>query len=764
MSIVHLKSPGQKAPNCGGKANTLAELLQADFPVPDAIALNAPPTSPQAWDAILTWWNTHNNPPLAVRSSACGEDGADFSFAGQHDSLLNVTTEATLRAAIDQCFASTDSQHAKSYRREFGIAKNAVRMNVILQLMVDARYAGVFFSHDPRRREETWLIEYVEGLGEDLVSGRVTPKHLTDEDIEKPEFSPFKCVLESATRAADFLDYPLDMEWAIDKQGRIHILQCRPITTQSVDLDDALRRHFDALRKVHPADTTWDGQPFSEWPGQASRAGCSLWEKAFSDGHAFDSALRELGYCGCPPGTGSLIDRVCGRPFVNLARLMSCFYGAIPCRMIATPEPNLKFDGRQLSLKTVLNLPSALCTMFRVTGRMSSSRGTLLKTCRASLEEHRNAIEKRSSQSIANPTDALNTLRHCYHQVTTHDFKWPLTLIMLIQSTSKTLETHLAKVYGNDKASAKLQEWMAIGLHTETMQMQQALQSAIAHPEARDAFVANYGHRGPGELDLARPRWRERTERLFGPAKGQTREAKNPDQSVDDQIAAITSFRKTLIQQEWTLLRDMLELREAWKMSLMRSFQDIRQQLLLLGVHSELGDSIFHLNIDEILESGLEGLKQATTQSTIEARTAEQSTFSIISLPDVLTLETLNTLLDVPELDTETTQQGVALSPGLAQGVVRVVTGDPSDVDITSWPNDVILVTESTDPGWTPLFAEVRGIVVEKGGVLSHCAIVAREMGIPAVSQIAHCYRLYKDGDSVWVDGLNGTVRFTNDD
>ncbi|MDE0839170.1 MAG: PEP-utilizing enzyme, partial [Kiritimatiellae bacterium] len=624
--------------------------------------------------------------------------------------------------------------------------------------------AGVFFSHDPRRHEETWLIEYIEGLGEDLVSGRVTPKHLTEGDIAKPEFVPFKAVLESATRAAEFLNYPLDMEWAIDQEGLIHILQCRPITTQSVDLEDSLRRHFDTLRETHPAGTSWDGQPFSEWPGQASSAGCSLWEKAFSDGHAFDSALRELGYRGCPPGTGSLIDRVCGRPFVNLARLMSCFYGPIPCRMIATPEPNLKFDGRNLSLKTVLNLPLALATMFRVTGRMSSSRGALLTTCRASLEEHRDSIKGQSPQSAATPTDTFENLRHHYTQVTTHDFKWALTLIMLIQSTSKTLETHLAKVYGSDKASSKLQEWMAVGLHTETMQMQQALQSAIARPEERDAFIAAYGHRGPGELDLARPRWSERTERLFGTSKGQTRETKASNESVDDQIAAITSFRKTLIEQEWILLRDMLELREAWKMSLMRSFQNIRHQLLSLGEHSELGDSIFHLSIDDILKSGLEGLRQPTTRSTIDTQTAEQTIFSIVSLPDVLSLETLDTLLDVPELDAETTQQGVALSPGLAQGVVRVVTGDPSDVDIASWPNDVILVTESTDPGWTPLFAEVRGIVVEKGGVLSHCAIVAREMGIPAVSQIAHCHRHYKDGDSVWVDGLNGTVRFTNND
>ena len=86
---------------------------------------------------------------------------------------------------------------------------------------------------------------------------------------------------------------------------------------------------------------------------------------------------------------------------------------------------------------------------------------------------------------------------------------------------------------------------------------------------------------------------------------------------------------------------------------------------------------------------------------------------------------------------------------------------DPENVDTNSWPEDVILVSESTDPGWTGLFLKSKAIIVEKGGVLSHCAIVAREMNLPAISEIKQCHLRLKDGDKIWVDGNNGRVTYS---
>jgi phosphohistidine swiveling domain-containing protein len=108
-------------------------------------------------------------------------------------------------------------------------------------------------------------------------------------------------------------------------------------------------------------------------------------------------------------------------------------------------------------------------------------------------------------------------------------------------------------------------------------------------------------------------------------------------------------------------------------------------------------------------------------------------------------------------LSTDTVFEGEALSSGIVKGKAMIVK-EISKVDLAAVDEDTILVAEATDPGWTPLFTKVKGIVVEKGGVLSHCAIVAREMKVPAVSGIDQCHNRFKDGDVLWVDGENGRV------
>ncbi len=94
------------------------------------------------------------------------------------------------------------------------------------------------------------------------------------------------------------------------------------------------------------------------------------------------------------------------------------------------------------------------------------------------------------------------------------------------------------------------------------------------------------------------------------------------------------------------------------------------------------------------------------------------------------------------------------MAPGVATGVARIVA-DPQSAGLLG--NDYILVCASTDPGWTPLFLNARGLVVERGGVLSHGAIVARDFGIPAVAA-PHATRQLQDGDLVCVDGNQGKV------
>jgi pyruvate,water dikinase len=97
---------------------------------------------------------------------------------------------------------------------------------------------------------------------------------------------------------------------------------------------------------------------------------------------------------------------------------------------------------------------------------------------------------------------------------------------------------------------------------------------------------------------------------------------------------------------------------------------------------------------------------------------------------------------------------GLGCSPGIAQARVRIVTGPSGDLALAGH----ILVATRTDPGWSPLFPSAAAIVVERGSVLSHSAVLARELGLPAVVGIPNLTKILLDGELVRVDGTAGTI------
>ena len=99
--------------------------------------------------------------------------------------------------------------------------------------------------------------------------------------------------------------------------------------------------------------------------------------------------------------------------------------------------------------------------------------------------------------------------------------------------------------------------------------------------------------------------------------------------------------------------------------------------------------------------------------------------------------------------------KGLGGSPGVVEGVVFVVRGPE---DFSRFPKDAILVARTTNPAWTPLFYQAIGVITESGGPLSHGAVTARELGLPAVMSVRNVTRLLRDGERVRVDGRNGQV------
>ncbi|GEM_PF-1387734 len=191
--------------------------------------------------AILDYYRELKAEKVSVRSSATAEDMPGASFAGQQDTYLNVSGERRVIDSVKKCWASLFTPRAIFYREKNGINHLDVLIGVVIQRMVDARYAGVMFTKDPIHKKYI-LIEVVQGLGEKLVSGKVTPNSYLvsiegkDRIISKKEKFRFKRELlfeiaQIGKRIERHYNFPQDIEWAIDKNEKIYILQSRPITT-----------------------------------------------------------------------------------------------------------------------------------------------------------------------------------------------------------------------------------------------------------------------------------------------------------------------------------------------------------------------------------------------------------------------------------------------------------------------------------------------------------------------------------------------------
>ncbi|MCT1354986.1 PEP/pyruvate-binding domain-containing protein [Gordonia sp. p3-SID1431] len=229
----------------GGKAAGLARLRRLGLPVPPGYVIAGVSGVSDAATARFDEMAAAGWTPVAVRSSAVGEDGDDQSFAGQYDTVLGVDTVDRFVDAVRACADSVHSLRASSYS-----GNASATMNVVVQRMVDARAAGVVFTADPvSGRRDLTVIDVVSGLGEALVDGTVAPDHVVldadgtavvNETVAAPVLSPVEiaAIQSGARRAEQEWGRPMDLEWAIDKSGGIWWLQARPITTLPGDLNE----------------------------------------------------------------------------------------------------------------------------------------------------------------------------------------------------------------------------------------------------------------------------------------------------------------------------------------------------------------------------------------------------------------------------------------------------------------------------------------------------------------------------------------------
>jgi pyruvate,water dikinase len=299
-----------------------------------------------------------------------------------------------------------------------------------------------------------------------------------------------------------------------------------------------------------------------------------------------------------------------------------------------------------------------------------------------------------------------------------------------------------------------------------------AVDGGDAFVRAMDAFLERYGMRGAFEIDITRPRWRDDptplVQIILGNLALETRGAHRAHhqqmkrqglEASERLIAAATPVQRPLVRRLIRVARNNLALREHPKYLLIRLLDLVREAahdcagLLLQQGRIEARDDVYFLTAEELLEA----LRTTSMplEDLVRSRRAEHEGFRKLSPPRVLTNEGESvTGSHAREHLPPGALAGTAASPGIVEGRAHVVL-DPHHAILEAGE---ILVAPFTDPGWTPLFINAKGLVMEVGGLMTHGSVVAREYGIPAVVCVPDATRLIRTGQRIRVNGDEGLV------
>jgi pyruvate,water dikinase len=806
----------------GGKGAALAALFQAGLPVPEGfivttavyrwLARAGVRSDPRFTTELAQAYEQLGGGRVAVRSSATGEDAAETSFAGQQETVLGVQGIEAVLEAIQRCWQSLEGERAVVYRAQQGIADGTQAMAVVVQRLVEAEVAGVLFTRHPfDRTGQTMLVEASWGLGETVVAGRVQPDRFVlerdsgqvrerqlglktlrrtanGEEHVPPEWQQRYCLSDEVLQqlaalgrqVEAYYQAPRDVEWAWSA-GRLYLLQARPITTVDAATREQWRQEEIArLRQLAgEAGTVWVRYNLSEILPQPTPMTWSVVSRLLAADGGMGAMTRRLG-AEPDPALGSLsaFDLVAGRPMLNLARLPR-MQGARPPfdypleeyrrhpERALEPQPRLNPWAGQRRWLGWLRLPVLIWQLWRqkaaVTRQMAAFPQRMPELARHFAAQCRQAWEHDWS---AEPSERLWSELQQWIERTLVDFAADsLQATVFADTLWSELTQLLAPRLGGGAAARAAVGQLALGAQPPA---EADLVEAVARVQAgqlsRHDFLQQFGHRGPQEMELAQPRWREQPallDRLLSDANtsergGQQRLAGVAAVPIREHPIWTQARLRGPLRDRCHHLAEQLRLflgwREAGKHYLMMGYAVIRRLLLELDRRCGLHGGIFFLTLADIPRV-LAG--EDLRPQIVQARRRRQALLSL-QVPAVLfsdALESLGEAVAAPAGGDSF--EGVPLSAGVAEGRALVLT-EPAAAP-SGWSH-YILVCPSTDPAWVPLFAQASGLIMETGGILSHGAIVAREFGLPAVAGLPHITRHIRTGERLRIDGGTGRV------
>jgi pyruvate,water dikinase len=685
----------------GPKAALLDRAARAGLPVPAGVVVPdqavrvADGLPPEHLAAALGLLGGRG--PVAVRSAFSAEDGAAESMAGRFRSVLGVDAgdPAALGAAIAAVLAS---------------GAGVARRDVLIMRMVRARTAGVAFSE---RDHQDDLVNWAPGLADRLVGGAEPGRRLELARIERLERPTARAgwarrlqrLLRAVRRALGPGDW--DVEWADDGR-RCWLVQARPVTRPT--------RRNEAFTIANHKEIL---------PPLPSRLMATLIASSSPDllgwFRAFDADL---------PAGRPLVEVVQGRPMMNLSLLedLARTWG-LPTRLVTD------------SLGGAADRPVGLRPV-RVVAKAPVLARLGLAQARAAGASRRAAREMlaRTADPGATFGAVLATLRW-QHVALVHEMSaltGAMSAPVALLRRAGTLQEHAARQ--RTAATAMLDDLAAV---------RAAPAGTPARAAAWRGWLARHGHRGVYESDVARPRFREDPAPVLAILDAPPRPAPP---------APPRTLRGRLTLPLWWQAGAAMRGRERLRADAMVGFERIRLRLLALAraaaADGRLPEpaAVWDLSVDEA--AALDGGWVLTPQA-LAARRAEIAALAAEPVPDLVRR------FDPPAPAARAGTgplAGIGLTAGRAEGRAWVLQEPDTRPPAGFRPEATVLVARAIDPGWVPVFALVAGVVVETGGDLSHGSIVLRELGIPAVTNVAGATARIRTGDRVRVLAGAGRV------
>lgn len=749
--------------------------------------------------------------PVAVRSSALAEDLPGMSFAGQHDTFLNVSGIDAVLDAVRRCWASLFSEHAVSYRRLHDLGLADAAMACVVQRMVPAEAAGVAFTADPLTGErDRIVVNVVKGLGESLVSGRATADEYliakcggavlhrrTSGILASNEAVVLAALSQAALQAERHFKVPQDVEWAWAK-GRLFVLQSRPITNlrdEPVAMAEASRPlavYIDRVREMFPS------------------AGTPLLNDLVL-GPLGRKIVRNAAFHGLLPasaGTRTLPGRIVrGRFYIHLDLAEAYAPGMDALALLDLLEsghmPPLSVLSPRLLLVALPLLPRAAPNLIRALLRLDALERQSLAVIDELVDPYERAdmtalptrelcgllrLEPTPSFSRAiiesPPANALarGLVPPFYSLLQWMCARWASepaeSASSLVSGLSGLVEVECAIALWDLAETARSLPSVVAALADPATAMDRlhGIPEAAAWMVSFRSFLDSFGHRAIEEVELARPRWREqpayplsviasylRCAPEVSPRMVEQRRA-SERKKVEERILLRLRFRpvrRFLFRHVLDVARKASLAGENTKSGIMRIFWIMRLSALEIGRRFvDAGriarpDDVFFLELAEIESGGAADLR-----AVVATRRAEYESWQKDDAPRIIDARgraVTEGLRSVRHAHADpNVLTGIPSSAGIARGQARIVLDPAKGVTIHEGE---ILVAPYTDPAWTPLFIPAAAVVVEIGSLLSHASIVAREMGIPSVVAVAGATRELRDGDLIEVDGTKGTVR-----